>query len=76
MNIYIDFASETPSAALQKRMNSLKLSVLERLSPIENEMKNSQGMLVLHIDGSFEVKETPYKLHVKIQELIGPFSGI
>ena len=70
MRILIDYDCDIPDEHLVTKMDQLKQIVLDKLSPIIDEIKESEGVLLLHVDGSYEVKETRIRLHNKIIDLL------
>ena len=67
MKIIIDYGEELPSDELITKMESYKKWVVDRLEPIWDEIKYSEGILILQTDGIYDIKETPYAVAMKIR---------
>jgi hypothetical protein len=73
MNIVIDYMGKIPNKDLVEKMDDTKTLVKKRLQPLEKEIKDSVGILVLYSNGEFEFKETPANLIYKIRVLLNDF---
>lgn len=71
MKIIIDYGIESPTVEMMQTMNETTEIVKKRLKPIEKEFEKSQGTFYLHVDRTYELTQVPYKVAMKIQELIG-----
>lgn len=73
MKIVIDYGDNAnPSAELVERMEANVVWAKEKLQPIIDEVNSSQGILILHTNNEYEVKETPLNVAYKIDQLLKP----
>ena len=70
MKIVIDYGDNIPDETLVHQMEQHKSLVIEKLSPIKKEFNESEGILVLHLNGDFQLKDTPYRTYVKVLKIL------
>lgn len=73
MKIVIDYGDDpNPNSEVIERMEANVVWAKQKLHPIMDEINSSEGILLLHTNNEYEVKETPVNLAYKIDQLLRP----
>lgn len=78
MKIVIDYNKQVPTKEMEEKMNRIKDIVIKQLEPIKEEFDKSEGILLLNINGYYDLNLTPTYMVIKIRNLIelNPFSPL
>ena len=73
MKIVIDYMGQDPSPELIKKMELYKEAAENKLDPLSDMIKNSEGMLILKSDGTYLFESVPSNVVYKIRVLLNDF---
>lgn len=72
MKFVIDYEGNDPSKESKEKLETIMAWIKEQLAPIMDELKNCDGIFILHLNEEYEVKDTPQNVWYKIDQKIKP----